>query len=199
MIFTKPIVLAASAVAALAAPLTANDSPIPGYEIVDIQWSLQAFPGGEYINVTGTVEQVVAQLTKINPDYEKNVLAAANMTRLGADAESGLWHYLYHDCLTWPVAWTRRVWEGIMYLDGHDGVPTMGPGPAACARVSCSWDSAIWWCNDDPVELQLDVWTSVAWGAYIIYRDCRNERDDQTSGQIFYEPNWNVIVRGDTC
>jgi hypothetical protein len=99
--------------------------------------------------VTGTVEQVIARLNKINPDYEKNVLAAANMTQLemkAGELEDGeTWHSCFEQ---WPVAWAKRIYDGIMYLDGHEGVPTMPAGPGNCARVSCSYDSAIYWCND---------------------------------------------------
>jgi hypothetical protein len=38
--------------------------------------------------------------------------------------------------------------NGIRYLRGLNGNPTNGAGPGNCGRVSCSYDSAIWWCND---------------------------------------------------
>lgn len=38
--------------------------------------------------------------------------------------------------------------NGISYLFKVVGSPSEGPGPGACARVSCSYKSAIWWCND---------------------------------------------------
>lgn len=39
------------------------------------------------------------------------------------------------------------VW-GINYLRSITGKPKNGPGPNNCGRVSCSWNSAIYWCND---------------------------------------------------
>jgi hypothetical protein len=42
----------------------------------------------------------------------------------------------------------ETIAEGIAYLRGVSGQPSAGPGPGACARVSCSYASDIWWCND---------------------------------------------------
>lgn len=52
------------------------------------------------------------------------------------------------DCFNWPVANGNRIQDGINYLMGVGGQPSNGPGPGACGRVSCSYDAAIWWCND---------------------------------------------------
>lgn len=40
------------------------------------------------------------------------------------------------------------IWEGIYYLDTFDGQPKSDPGPGMCGRVSCSYNSAIYWCNN---------------------------------------------------
>ena len=52
-----------------------------------------------------------------------------------------------------PGANLRAIDMGIDYLNSLSGVPGNGvPGedaaPKNCGRVSCSWGSAIWWCND---------------------------------------------------
>ncbi|KAK4172842.1 hypothetical protein QBC36DRAFT_293965 [Triangularia setosa] len=36
---------------------------------------------------------------------------------------------------------------GIMYLARLSGTAKNGPGLQNCGRVSCSWNSAIIWCN----------------------------------------------------
>lgn len=38
--------------------------------------------------------------------------------------------------------------DGIAYLKSVTGTPVNGPGPGTCNRVSCSYNSAIYWCND---------------------------------------------------
>jgi hypothetical protein len=36
----------------------------------------------------------------------------------------------------------------VRYLRRVQGRPRNGPRPGNCGRVSCSYKSAIWWCND---------------------------------------------------
>jgi hypothetical protein len=42
----------------------------------------------------------------------------------------------------------RHGREGVAYLRGVPGTPTLPAGPGRCERVSCSWELGIWWCND---------------------------------------------------
>ncbi|KAK0652582.1 hypothetical protein B0T16DRAFT_454937 [Cercophora newfieldiana] len=192
------------AVATIAAPLAKNESPIPGYEVIDMQWKIQAFPGGNYTHTTGTIQQVVAQLNKINPEFEQNVLAAvANWTRDSESAHKVVneknWEYESHYCFgPFPPAFSRRVYEGIAYLESVKGQPVIGPGPGQCSRVSCGYHAAIWWCNDNEVELRLDEFNDIARGAYGLYRHCRDDTD-RCSGQLFFQEKWNVIVRENDC
>lgn len=48
----------------------------------------------------------------------------------------------------WIFTYLEPIVEGISYLRGVPGSPSNGPGPGNCGRVSCSYESAIWWCND---------------------------------------------------
>lgn len=45
-------------------------------------------------------------------------------------------------------ALSRGIDEGMSYLAKHGGQPHMDPGPSACGRVSCSWNTAVFLCND---------------------------------------------------
>ncbi|OJJ06378.1 hypothetical protein ASPVEDRAFT_139091, partial [Aspergillus versicolor CBS 583.65] len=92
------------------------------------------------------------------------------------------------------------VYDGIQYLRGVRGQPEMGPGPGACARVSCDTGTSIWWCNDDSQDKTLDGFGSIADGAGQIQWKCSWGAFGQwTSGQIFHKTGWNVIVRADDC
>jgi hypothetical protein len=51
-------------------------------------------------------------------------------------------------CGKWSSARSKPISNGIKYLRGLSGHPRAGPGPGNCARVSCSYQSGIWWCND---------------------------------------------------
>lgn len=96
--------------------------------------------------VTGTIQEVYSQLKQINPTFETDfppvednnteVLAALqkrDTVNCGVFSDTGS---------------VVAIKSGISHLRGVSGQPTNGPGPGNCGRVSCSYDSAIWWCND---------------------------------------------------
>ncbi|OAQ72121.1 hypothetical protein VFPPC_00170 [Pochonia chlamydosporia 170] len=182
------------------------NAPIPGYGIVDIQWEIETKPGGPTVQINGTIEQAVAQLHKINPNFSKDY----NLNDATADGGDE------HDkraaqpndfdvkCFgRWVATVSKWINEGVKYLKGVKGQPTNGPGPGNCGRVSCSYDSAIWWCNDNHASKTLDSFTSIANGAAKIVSSCNRPMGNPfyhfTSGQAFHKDGWNVIVRKDWC
>lgn len=144
----------------MATPLNGPISPIPGYTIEDIVWKVQTFPGRPHVLMSGTVQSVFNQLRYANPNFEADFginLATSNLNASHSEKNNvplpniTQEHYdvLRHDCFgAWPSASLPRIQEGISYLRGLPGQPSEPPGPMACGRVSCSWDAAIWWCND---------------------------------------------------
>ncbi|VUC20099.1 unnamed protein product [Clonostachys rosea] len=65
----------------------ANADPektIDGMEIVEAEWNLALTPGGEVVNLTGTVQQVYPRLLELNPTYEADWAKHRE-----ADAEDG--------------------------------------------------------------------------------------------------------------
>ena len=77
----------------------------------------------------------VARDKNFNSDLEKLI----NVTEWETDSL---------ECYRYPAANADRIYQGVMYLAHVGGVPEAGAGPNLCGRVSCSWDSAIYWCND---------------------------------------------------
>lgn len=117
---------------------------ITGYGIEDFTWQIETTPGGPKVNVSGTIESVYSQLTKINPKFvDEYPPIEVNETSSALTKRDDIL------CGNWPdSAGTFAITQGISHLRGVSGVPTNGPGPGNCGRVSCSLDSAIWWCND---------------------------------------------------
>jgi hypothetical protein len=52
--------------------------------------------------------------------------------------------------------------EGINYLRGVPGNPHHGAGPGTCGRVSCSYGSAIYWCNESNTAKTLSGYNAIA-------------------------------------
>ncbi|GAM35627.1 hypothetical protein TCE0_017r04105 [Talaromyces pinophilus] len=184
-----------------------SPAAIPGYNIVDIEWEVQVTAGGPTVNVTGTVEEVYAHLKTINPDFETEFPPIDHKNSIEARAaDYSVSSYFCQG--RWAGCSWSRIQQGISYLDGVPGRPSNGPGPGNCGRVSCSYNSAIYWCNDkltrrdwgvkNTYQYTLDGFYDIASGASFIGQTCLIGTDT-TSGQVFYADNWNVIVRGDSC
>ncbi|OAQ65385.1 hypothetical protein VFPPC_06491 [Pochonia chlamydosporia 170] len=172
-------------------------APLPGYGVEDFQWELEVFPGVVQ-NFTGTIEQVARQATQINPDWEEHMANITASTDVDVSHLERRKDFYRTDCnprYKWDEAQEFAINEGTRYLWNQQGRPRNGPGPGNCGRVSCSYRSAIWWCNDNREAFTVAFWGFIADGAGIIVRQCA--KDGWVKGQIFHDDNWNVIVRGD--
>ncbi|KAK7744703.1 hypothetical protein SLS62_010122 [Diatrype stigma] len=69
-----------------------------------------------------------------------------------------------------------------------------------CTRISCSWDAAIWFCNDTPVEKKHSC-ADLASFAVDIRSECHSliGKDYVIQGQKFDVDDFNVIVGADDC
>ncbi|KAK3987466.1 hypothetical protein QBC44DRAFT_371978 [Cladorrhinum sp. PSN332] len=216
MLFLKHLVAAVGALATTvtAAPQTtatnSNDAPVAGFEVAPMEWSVQPTPGkGAFVNVTGTIEEVVAEMTKTNPNFEQDIrdvykknktnieaeyqtlsaefrAKASNSTSTALDKRYTLQSRI---CWNWPNARRGPIWDGIWYLYGVSGQPSLGPGFGRCSR--------------NPYSYTLDWFGNIAHSARMVHDDC-NAFDwsilrEVTSGQVFWQEGWNVIVRDEEC
>jgi hypothetical protein len=119
----------------------AVESPIPGYTLETLEWEVQVAPGQVEV-LNGTIQEIFAQAVQINPDFTHKGGAASTTKRSLREKRTTV------NCGTWPLADKGRIQEGISYLRTVPAAPRNGPGPGACGRVSCSYNAAIYWCND---------------------------------------------------
>ncbi|KJK81277.1 hypothetical protein H634G_03296 [Metarhizium anisopliae BRIP 53293] len=182
------LTLLLSAVAATG--VLSAEAPIPGYGVEVLQWDIEVAVGRTEV-LNGTVQEVYAQALQINPKFTLTNAAEARDVHQKQKRSSV-------QCGNWPLADKGRIQEGINYLRGAPAAPRNGPGPGNCGRVSCSYNSAIWWCNDNTTPKTLDSWNWVADSAQHIVNTCAPAAA-RVSGQNFESGNWNTIVRGDSC
>lgn len=157
----------------------AIDAPIPGYTVVPLTWEVLAFDNGTTVNLTGTIEQVHDQLSKINPDYPRNT--SINALQLGTAGTAGFDIHCGPQGHGWSGADWNIIYVGYTYLYTVSGRPGQGPGPGSCGRVSCSYDSAIWWCNDNNHDFQLDSFGQIGDCAKGLYDKCQYWSADERS------------------
>ncbi|KAH8650554.1 hypothetical protein BGZ60DRAFT_534212 [Tricladium varicosporioides] len=150
----------------------------------------------------GTVEQIYAQF---KADYPEVVAANTNFTAAGTPI-----HNLEarnkeqpHCCgepggpnWGWYSAQTWYIFDGINYLHAFRGRCDIGPGPGNCGRISCSYGSGIYLCNDNNYMISPNCGYLATYAQDLC--DACN-RKGYTCGQQFDTDNYNVIVHGDSC
>ncbi|OGM44221.1 hypothetical protein ABOM_007724 [Aspergillus bombycis] len=191
--------------AGIVAQVQAKDSPLEGYTVEEFSWEVETTPGGPTVVLNGTVENVLSQLREINPNYDAEFAIAAHEidqpAEQAAEEEDTPSHLAKRGnvaCGGFPKARKTQIKQGIEYLRGVPGKPQRGPGPGSCGQVSCSWSSAIWWCNDNTFTKVLPSFNNIADGAQLILNTCL--QGGQTfSGQDSHNDKWSTIVRSHSC
>ncbi|KAI9367243.1 hypothetical protein BJX61DRAFT_547663 [Aspergillus egyptiacus] len=136
---------------------TTNDDP-------DVAiWEVRPSPDAAPLTLNGTIDDVHDQLRAINPNYDedwKDHPVGSGIVR----------RYLDIRCEGYLDAVPDRIREGIEYLRKVKGRPSLPPH--TCGRVSCSWRSAIRWCNDNDHEKVLPSYHNIADSAQVIVDRC---------------------------
>ncbi|KAK0744669.1 hypothetical protein B0T21DRAFT_407751 [Apiosordaria backusii] len=167
---------------------------VDDFTIVDLSWDLPINPNnpdGAKSTVTGTIEQAIAKMEAAYPGWNATFRATLpadiNATRTALDD-------VEIDCkIKTDMANILAIKWGIHYLRGVTGKAKNGPGPKNCGRVSCSWDSAIYWCNEDTISKELD-WEQIADGAQTVLDNCAGVM--KVKGQVSYKKDkWSTVVR----
>ncbi|KAH9904833.1 hypothetical protein F4778DRAFT_780009 [Xylariomycetidae sp. FL2044] len=142
-----------------------------GYVAAPIQWS-----GFEAVGVdkvfNGTVQQVEAQIQQINPSF-KIIDTSGNITTVSARDDQPPSHNRHHQCNTggFYSAIAHRIEQGINYLRALPPDAMCGNMPHACGRISCSYDAAIWACNDNDHDVTYPCRVFAEYAAEV-YNEC---------------------------
>ncbi|TQN70871.1 hypothetical protein CSHISOI_04305 [Colletotrichum shisoi] len=184
----------------------AMDSPMGTKEFVPT-WEFEPFPG-EKVVLNGTIEQVVAELKQINPDYspfspESQALAQADLSFSSSAAhlpEIYPRDKILCNMPKWGYVDTYSSDRGYRHLLGVKGRPRGDPGPGNCGRVSCGYKAAVWFCNDNTHHIMLDNFQQIAHMVGFIKYYCSANSPNVFNGQAFHQTdNWNVVLSGARC
>ncbi|KAI0108819.1 hypothetical protein F4776DRAFT_675034 [Hypoxylon sp. NC0597] len=163
-----------------------------GYSRSNLTWIGNITENGPEMSFNGSsFKDIEAQILQVNPEFSWNDHQdTANSTTLSTRALDHL------SCDPNNIWWAQafRIQEGIDYLRGKTGTCYMEAGPRVCARISCSYKSAIWWCNDNdyPIQEDCSVWSDYAQD---ILDNCQtNDASSRVRGQEFSIKDWNIMV-----
>lgn len=180
-------------------------------ENVPIEWNIDV-PGGPQppLRMNGTVQEVYRNLKATNatlaslwlpnppsdtaPEGFKPDLQPA--PRAPAEFNTASDEFRIECFGNRQYADRYAIQEGIDHLRGVEGKPGNGPGPNKCGQVSCSWDSAIVWCNDDPNTARtLDSYGEIADYAQKILNQCQDANSQNvynTAGEAYIDEQQNI-------
>ncbi|KAK0666739.1 hypothetical protein QBC41DRAFT_338878 [Cercophora samala] len=180
--------------------------PVDGYSVVDVQWSLPvdpSNPNGARESVTGTIEEAIAQMEAAHPGWNQtftsNIKFADTHTLLTRDDNPvrDSWECNYK--VNVGPANSVNIRDGARYLSAIDSPPPKN-APLGCGRVSCAYNSAIWWCNDNSFEYEI-TWKNIASSAWTLQDEC-SFWDGNTEKVCAWEKmqkKWKVYVLGASC
>ncbi|KAI1351451.1 hypothetical protein F5Y01DRAFT_304742 [Xylaria sp. FL0043] len=167
--------------------------------IPDITWTGHIEEGGDLVSFTGrSLQHIEAQIQEISPAFSwsgtpEQVASNGSVKSEGDTICDVKWDL--------PFASVFHIRQGISYLRKIHGNCTNGPGPGNCSRVSCSWSSGIWFCNDNPYPTSVPC-STFGDRAWDIVENCYATGElpeDAVHGQVFDTDGWNVIVGGVKC
>ncbi|KAK8030211.1 hypothetical protein PG993_011502 [Apiospora rasikravindrae] len=166
-----------------------SSAPMPG-----IIWRGNVTVDGPIYEFNGTVQEIYAQIKKVNPAYE---LLPVSRERSSTNPKLSITHT---ECETphgdpdnWGYAVTNEIDDGIAYLRGLTGECGATPGP--CGRVSCSWDSAIAWCWNNPTGGYTLKCSELADYATEVVKQCPY-RPNEVWGETYDSAGFSVFCAG---
>ncbi|PWI69230.1 hypothetical protein PCL_00877 [Purpureocillium lilacinum] len=163
----ESIILCALAAVVGAAPLDdmeqgrRGSEPAPAawsdYAIVPMTWDVKVRPDEESIQLEGTAQEVYRRLVELNPNYDVDFANATSADDAGEGELQRRTDFRNSNIIcsdrSPPYAPfgrmdARSYYEANNYLGRLKGSPTLDAGPRVCGRVSCSYDGAVYVCND---------------------------------------------------
>ncbi|KAL4772414.1 hypothetical protein BDW60DRAFT_207042 [Aspergillus nidulans var. acristatus] len=166
----------------------------PGYEDGTTTFQVVPYPGADKITLSGTMQEVYAKILKINPNYEEDWKNVHN-TNSKSEPRSDRPRLINCDGSN-GYAKTNKIRDGISYLRKFKLPP--GLKGNTCQVVSCSYDSAIRWCNDLPTLRILPSFDNIADGAQVILDWCQKNWND-VGGVLDHRDGWRVFVDKGNC
>ncbi|KAK3989081.1 hypothetical protein QBC44DRAFT_370457 [Cladorrhinum sp. PSN332] len=191
------------ATVAVANPINPSGSLASDYTITQspLEWDIPLSVDGPTVKQWGTVQQVRANMTAYYPGWDKTFPVRSFTDSLPEeDITVSRYTQESYKCDNLGGCDRDRIVDGVNYLMSVPGKPRMDAGPGKCIRVSCSWDAAIFMCNDNDHEYYLNAFTDVSSAAYFLYNQCRSgDIYGHMSSQVWYKEHWNTMIKWDKC
>ncbi|KAH7380836.1 hypothetical protein BKA64DRAFT_222054 [Cadophora sp. MPI-SDFR-AT-0126] len=161
--------------------------------------------GDVTLNHTGTIEEILAKVVDEHPEFKiEDVQTAASpivstLDKVDKRTKSDFVCYPFAGQPNWRPAINRWISEGIAYLQHVNALCWVDGNK--CARISCSWGSAISLCNVTPNPKGLSCAYMASYAQEIKDRCTitRRKLPDECGGQFWDTEGYNINVFRDSC
>ncbi|KAI1506124.1 hypothetical protein F5X99DRAFT_426151 [Biscogniauxia marginata] len=178
-----------------------NDLP-EQYQLSNITWTGSLIKNGPNISFTGrSLEDIDTQIKATFPGH-----VWPSTPKPKANASTGInksTQRVVCDMVRYSEADYEAIIAGVKYLSGKTGYCEMSgtePGaPLSCGRVSCSYNSGIFFCNQNnyPTSQPCNWFADYAQS---VLDTCLDEDTyPNIKGQDYDSDGWSVIVGGQEC
>ncbi|KAE9966144.1 hypothetical protein BLS_007202 [Venturia inaequalis] len=193
--------------AIIAAKELQDQAMFPGHDIFTPSFDLPVVPGNwdKTENYNGTIQHAMQQMDEAHPGWLKEFdahVAAHSPNASIAKRDEPCKYQQWKADVRCKEEMSGGQWDalhdGFVYLQKLAGKGGMRAGPRACGRISCSYDTAIFTCNDNAYYIEV-LWKEAGDGAECIYDKCHYWGGDveRVHGHTFSnKDNWNLIARG---
>ncbi|KAI1759099.1 hypothetical protein GGR53DRAFT_471679 [Hypoxylon sp. FL1150] len=180
-----------AAAAAASGPNTYNEIP-DGYRLGNVTWVGNITANGPEVSFTGaSFPEIEAQIRQDN----------SNFTWPEETTDMSLPDKIvdHLSCYLPQFYFARKYYvdQGIEYLKGITGRCHIDA--KVCSRISCSYDSGIFFCNDNDKPLQVNCGRWPQYAQDIVNKCTTDDPSEHVKGQQFSDDNWNVIVGYSKC
>ncbi|RCI16112.1 hypothetical protein L249_3216 [Ophiocordyceps polyrhachis-furcata BCC 54312] len=153
-------------------------------------WTIFDSKGHPHL-INGTLEEAYQTMRVIDPNFQPPP-EPGNRSLYARAYEFGI------KCDGAGPAYLGEIKKGIDYLTTIPGSPMIA-GSSSCERVSCSWNSAIWLCNEGQRSLTISNWLEVARSAQGIVDRCMLPGEILVMGHSFEAVGWRTVVGHSSC
>ncbi|RYP04421.1 hypothetical protein DL765_010197 [Monosporascus sp. GIB2] len=155
LLLASAAMLGAKGLAAATKPSACGPSPSTAAQTetaVPMMFTGALRVGGPNVTYSGTLQSIIKQIRAENPHYPfRNrttfPITPGASTKFG---DTGNQNNVF--CGVGGDGWADKeaIVEAITHLRGLTSACYALPGPGFCGRISCSYNSPVWWCNDKP-------------------------------------------------
>ncbi|KAI0141851.1 hypothetical protein GGR57DRAFT_486571 [Xylariaceae sp. FL1272] len=130
---------------------------IIGGEKSNMTWTGTIAGNDTVVSFTGSdLRDIELQISKTKPGFSWPDMQDSSTRILDDPINTTIKEILCYVRWHFDYASVFHIKQGIEYLRKIGGYCHVGPGPANCTRVSCSYASGIWFCNDSHLDAYVE-------------------------------------------